>query len=92
MIISMITLRINEILKEQGKTMYWLSRQTGISANNIAKICNGETSNIRFDTIERICLALNCPINDIFQSTDPSMQNLITFYSSRIENLNIQTK
>lgn len=49
----MLSLRINEILEQQGKTPYWLGKQTGISQNNILKICNGETSTIRFDTIEK---------------------------------------
>lgn len=77
----MLSLRINEILKQQGKTPYWLGKQTGISQNNIGKICNGETSTIRFDTIEKICKALNCSINDIFHSDDPQLNRLL-FYSS----------
>ena len=44
----MLSLRINEILEQQGKTPYWLGKQTGISQNNIGKICNDETSTIRF--------------------------------------------
>ena len=44
----MLSLRVNEILEQQGKTPYWLGKQTGISQNNIGKICNGETSTIRF--------------------------------------------
>ena len=31
----MLSLRINEILEQQGKTPYWLGKQTGISQNNI---------------------------------------------------------
>lgn len=73
----MLSLKINQLLKQQNRSAYWLSKQTGIAANNIGKICNGETSTIRFDTIEKICLALNCSINDLFESNDPKMQNLI---------------
>lgn len=73
----MLILRINEILEEQGRTAYWLGKQTGISPNNIGKICNGETSAIRFDTIEKICKTLNCSINDIFYTNDPQMKNLL---------------
>ena len=59
------------------KTPYWLGKQTGISQNNIGKICNGETSTIRFDTIEKICKTLNCSIDDIFETDDPQMQQLL---------------
>ena len=82
----MLSLKINEILKEQGKTAYWLAKETGIAPNNISKICNGETSTIRFDTLEKICKALNCGIDDLFYSTDPQMKRLLC-YSSTINSL-----
>lgn len=77
----MLLLRINEILEQQGKTPYWLGKQTGISQNNIGKICNGETSTIRFDTLEKICIALNCSINDLFTTDDPKLRRLLAYQS-----------
>ena len=74
----MLSLKINKILEQQNRSVYWLGKQTGISPNNMGKICNGETSTIRFDTIEKICLALNCSIDDLFESTDARMQHLIS--------------
>lgn len=75
----MLSLRVNEVLQEKGKTAYWLSKQTGISPNNIGKICNGETTNIRFDTMEKICIALECTPNDIVISDDTQMKRLLTY-------------
>lgn len=75
----MLSLRIDEILREQGKTPYWLSKQTGISPNNIGKICNGETTTIRFDTLEKICKTLNCSIDDLFITNDPQLERLLTY-------------
>lgn len=75
----MLSLRVNEILQKQGKTPYWLGKQTGISQNNIGKICNGETSTIRFDTIEKICKALDVSINDIFTTDDPQLKRLLRY-------------
>lgn len=77
----MLSLRVNEILQENNKTPYWLSKQTGISPNNIGKICNGETTNIRFDTMEKICKALDCTPNDIVISDDTQMKRLLAYYS-----------
>ena len=87
----MLSLKINKILEEQGKTQYWLGKQTGISPNNILKICNGETSTIRFDTLEKICKALNCSINDLFTTNDPQMNRLLA-YNPRINEVNNKNK
>ena len=78
----MLKLRINEILKKENRSMYWLSKKTGISANNIQKMCNGETNSIRFTSIETICKALNCSINDLFDSNDPTFKKLLEYNES----------
>lgn len=83
----MLSLRINKILEQQDKTPYWLGKQTNISQNNIGKICNGETSTIRFDTLEKICKSLECSIDELFVSDDPQMQRLLT-YDSKMNNKN----
>ena len=81
----MLSLKVNKILEKKGLTPYWLGKQTGISQNNILKICNGETSTIRFDTIEKICKALECSINDLFESDDPQMQRLLAYQTKLSE-------
>lgn len=63
----MIKFNLDEILQEQGKSMYWLSKQTGISQNSISKIVKNETTGINFDTLEKICLALAVNIQDILE-------------------------
>lgn len=62
----MVKLRVNEILEERGQTMYWLSKQTGISPNNISKLCNGGTTSIRFSTVGALCRALDCTVGELF--------------------------
>lgn len=87
----MLSLRVNKILEKKGLTPYWLGKQTGISQNNILKICNGETSTIRFDTIEKICKALDCSINDLFETDDPQINRLLA-YASKTNELNEKDK
>ena len=74
-----MTLNIQNILKSQGKTKYWLSKQTGIDNTSIGKMCNGETKNIRLETMEKICIALNCTPNDILVSNNPKQLVLLIF-------------
>ena len=83
----MLSLKVNKIVEKKGLTPYWLGKQTGISQNNILKICNGETSTIRFDTIEKICKALECPINDLFETDDPLMERMLMYHSKFYESL-----
>lgn len=61
--------KINEKLKEKGKTMTWLSEMTNITLTNISKLCKGENKSIKTNTIDKICTALDCKIEDILEAT-----------------------
>lgn len=61
---------INEILESQGKTRYWLAKETNISYANIFKLCGNKTTSAHFEVIQLICKALNCTPNDIFKLED----------------------
>jgi putative transcriptional regulator len=63
-------IRLKQILDQQGKTRNWLSVQTGISYNAIHQLYEERTTKVEFDTIEKICKALQCTPNDIFELED----------------------
>lgn len=71
--------KIDEILKTRKTSRYQLAKQTGISENALGKICRNETSSIEFNTIEKICKALNCTPNDIIIFDDPQLQRLLAY-------------
>lgn len=58
--------RIDEILKEKGKTRYWLYIQLGLSYQNFKKIVENETKAIKFENLKAICDILECTPNDLF--------------------------
>ena len=60
-------LRILDILKEKGKTKYWLYIQLGLSYQNFNKIVNNETKSIKFENLKAICDILQCTPNDLFE-------------------------
>ena len=66
--------------------MHRIFRRLQQIINNILKICNGETSTIRFDTIEKICTALECHIYDLFDSDDPTEKRMLA-YARGINNI-----
>ena len=60
-------LRILDILKEKGKTKYWLYMQMGLSYQNFNKMVNNETSSIKFENMQNLCDILECTPNDLFE-------------------------
>ncbi|MBR0280046.1 MAG: helix-turn-helix transcriptional regulator [Oscillibacter sp.] len=62
----MIRLNVSELLEKRGKTRYWLSRQMGISYQNVCRMTAQQTRGIRFETLETLCQVLDCTPNDLF--------------------------
>jgi putative transcriptional regulator len=63
-------LRVLEILKEMGKTKYWLYMQLGLSYQNFNKMVNNQTKSIQYENIETMCLLLHCTPNDLLVITE----------------------
>lgn len=65
----MVRLRVTEILEERGMTEDWLFRQIGMTDyDSFRKLIHNESSRIRFETIAKICTALDVPAGDLFVS------------------------
>lgn len=62
----MVYLRVKEVLKEQGKTKYWLVKQMESNYKVVSDMIEGETISIRFDTIDKLCKILKCQPGDLF--------------------------
>ena len=61
-----VKFRIDEILKEKGKSRYWLYIQLGLSYQNFKKILENQTTSIKFENLKAICDILECTPNDLF--------------------------
>ena len=61
----MIEIRVDELLKTQERTFYWLAKDTGISHTTLWRLKKGKALGINFDTLEKICLALHCQPGDV---------------------------
>ena len=66
----MIKLRALELLKENGRSKYWLYMQLGMSYQNFNKMVNNETKSIKYENIETMCRLFNCTPNDLFNISD----------------------
>ena len=63
----MVYINIKELLKEKGKTKYWLIKNMEGSDQSISHMMNNETTGIKFETIEKLCKLLECTPNDLFK-------------------------
>jgi putative transcriptional regulator len=63
----MIKIQINELLKEQERSFYWLAKETGISHTTLWRLKKGKAQGITFDTLEKISMTLKCQPGDVLK-------------------------
>lgn len=59
----MINVRINEVLSQKDKSIYWLAEQSGLAYPTVFNLVKNKTASISFDTLDKIMKALE--IKDI---------------------------
>lgn len=62
-----IRIELGNVLKQKKRSKYWLIKTTNGTAQSLNKLIKNEACAIYFDTLERICLALNCEPQDIIK-------------------------
>ena len=67
MIKNMINNRLSEILGKKRIRMSELQRMTGLSQTAIINLYYNKTKSVSFDTIYKICNALECNTQDLFE-------------------------
>lgn len=66
----MIKIRVDQLLAEHGRTFYWLAKETGISHTTLWRLKKGKALGINFETLEKMCEALNCQPGDVLALAD----------------------
>ena len=64
---AVVEIRVDELLTEQGRTFYWLAKETGISHSTLWRLKKGKALGINFVTLESICQALACQPGDVLR-------------------------
>jgi len=59
----MIKIELEKLLA--GRSLYWLSRETGIRWATVAAMANGKTQRLDLQALDLICEALECQPGDL---------------------------
>jgi putative transcriptional regulator len=63
----MLKLRVDKILKERGKSKYWLNKSLGMGYGNLCKMLKNETKSISYANIEAMCVLFDVTPNELFE-------------------------
>ncbi|MBQ8458694.1 helix-turn-helix transcriptional regulator [bacterium] len=63
----MIKLNLREIMWARNVSGVQLHEATGVSQAKISEMIRGKRTNVTLDTIERICLFLDCTIDELVE-------------------------
>lgn len=61
---------LNQMLDQKGVSQNQLAKDTGISINTLRNLNHNRTTRISFDTLEKICVRLDCGVGDILSVSD----------------------
>lgn len=67
--INMIINRLSEIMGRQRIKMSELGKMTGLGRGTIHVLYHDKSKGIDFQTLDKICIALECTPNDILEFT-----------------------
>ncbi|MCK1997952.1 helix-turn-helix domain-containing protein [Psychrobacillus psychrodurans] len=63
----MIIIKLKETMISKNFNIGTLAEKAGMHRNGISKILNGKNSGIEYETLNKLCIALNCGVNDIIE-------------------------
>ena len=63
----MIRVQVDQLLKEQKRSFYWLAKETGVSHTTLWRLKKDKAQGITFNTLERICQTLKCQPGDVLR-------------------------
>lgn len=67
----MIVINLDVMMAKRKMSLNELSEKVGITLANLSILKNNKAKAIRFSTLDAICRALDCRVEDILEYTDP---------------------
>ena len=66
----MITVNLDVMMAKRKMSLNELSEKVGITLSNLSILKNNKAKAIRFSTLDAICKALDCSVEDIIEYTE----------------------
>ena len=66
----MITINLDDMMAKRKMSLNELSERVGITLANLSILKNNKAKAIRFSTLDAICKALECRVEDIIEYVD----------------------
>ena len=63
----MIEVRVDGMLEGRGRSFYGLAKEAGVSHTTLWRLKKGRARGINFNTLGRICRALDCQPGDVLR-------------------------
>ncbi len=63
----MIHFHIEDLLRKNSKSKYWLCKNMNITTRNLNRVIRGETSSISFKYLEDLCQYLECSLDELIE-------------------------
>jgi putative transcriptional regulator len=57
--------RLDELLEQKEKSLYWLQKETGISYSALHKLRKDRARSMDYEVLEKICAVLDCEPGDL---------------------------
>lgn len=73
-------LNIKPLVDAKGMNRNQLAKELKIGYKAACNLYDGKTDRIYFDTLEQLCIVLECTPNDIIQSEDKQIERLLKYY------------
>lgn len=61
----MIEIKLAELLKQEGRTLYWLSVEAGVRWDTLRKMAENRTERLELGVLDRVCAVLKCRPGDV---------------------------
>lgn len=71
----MIIINLDVMMAKRKMSLNELSEKVGITLANLSILKNNKAKAIRFSTLDAICKALNCRVEDIIEFIDEEREN-----------------